>query len=287
MAIDRDYLLALPPRAIPATHTRRDSILYALGVGAGQDATAQDTLKYVYEEGLTTLPTMATVLAYPGFWQREPQYGIDWQRILHAEQSVEFLAPLPVEGDLVGEMTIDWIVDKGAAKGALLCASRKIRDRASGALLAIVRQTSFLRGDGGCGSSRDEAPAPHPVPSTEPDDIVVLETRPEQALLYRLSGDLNPIHADPRVAQEAGLPRPILHGLCSYGMAGYALVRTVAANRPERLRRMDCRFSAPVFPGETLVVSIWREAPGRAAFQAQVRQRGVIVLTNGYAEFDI
>jgi acyl dehydratase len=267
MAINPNYLLGMPPRVTHHTFARRDTMLYALGIGAGQDPADTSELNFVYEEGLKALPTMAVVLAYPGFWQREPQYGIDWKRLLHGEQSVTFHAVLPIEGEVRGELTIDKIVDKGAGKGALLYSNRRVFDAATDALLASVRQVSFLRGDGGCGGTSDDAPKPHPIPRGSPDDSLALATRPEQALIYRLSGDYNPLHVDALVAAEAGLPRPILHGLCTYGI-------------------LDCRFSAPVFPGERIKVSIWREAKGRAAFQAQAVDRDTLVLNNGYVEFE-
>jgi acyl dehydratase len=284
MPIDPAYLLSLPPRITRHVYSRRDTILYALGVGAGHDPQDIDELRFVYEEGLEALPSMAVVLAYPGFWQREPQYGIDWKRVLHGEQSVRLHARLPVEGTVFSELTIDRIVDKGAATGALLYSTRRILLEPDKTLLATVEQVSFLRGDGGCGSS-GETPKPHAVPERAPDSETHLSTRPEQALLYRLLGDYNPLHVDPRVAREANLPRPILHGLCTYGIATRALLRVLCGNDPGRLARIDCRFTAPVFPGDTIMVSVWRESAGQAAFQARALERGVLVLNNGYAEF--
>lgn len=282
MTFDRERLLALPPRVTHHRFTRRDTMLYALGVGAAQQP---GDLPFVYEENLAALPTMAVVLAYPGFWQKEPEYGIDWKRVLHAEQSVVFHAPLPVEGEVRGELTIDHIVDKGPAKGALLYSRRKIFDTADERLLASVTQVSFLRGDGGCGGPSTPPRAPHIVPDGEPDAVLVLETRPEQALVYRLSGDYNPLHADPDVAAEAGLPRPILHGLCTYGIAGRALLAALCDNRPARMRRLDCRFTAPVFPGDTLELDYWRRAGGTASYRVRVPERDALVLDNGLVEF--
>lgn len=287
MVMDATRLLALPPRLLTHTYGRRDTMLYALGVGAGQDTTDPGELQFVYEEGLRALPTMAVVLAYPGFWQKEPQYGIDWRRVLHVEQSVSFLAPIPVEGTVHGELTIDTIIDKGAGKGALLYSTRRVVESASGTLIALVRQVSFLRGDGGCGGSTAVPPVPHPVPDRDADGELLLGTRPEQALLYRLSGDYNPLHADPAVAREAGLERPILHGLCSYGIAGRGLLKLLCGNDPSRLTRMDCRFTAPVYPGDSLRIQVWHEDAGRAAFQCDVPGRGAVVLNHGFAEYRV
>lgn len=277
MALDPDRLLTMPPEETRHSFTKRDTILYALGIGA-------DDLRFVYEGGLQALPTMAVVLAYPGFFWQDPSYGIDWKKILHGETSVELFAPLPVEGDLSGRTTIDAVYDKGADKGAVVLTSRRIED-SSGVHLATVRNTLFLRGDGGFGGQSSGAPRAHPVPEDRaPDHVVSLATAENQALIYRLSGDYNPLHADPEVAQAAGFPRPILHGLCTYGLVGRAILSALCGNDPARLRRMDVRFSSPVFPGETIRIEIWREDGNRAAFRATAEQRGVIVLNNGYAE---
>jgi acyl dehydratase len=285
MSFNPIQLLALPPRIARQSYTQRDTILYALGVGAGQTGAAEE-LRFVYEDGLEALPTMAVVLAYPGFWQKEPEYEIDWKRVLHAGQSVSFHAPLPVAGEVRGELMIDSIIDKGAGKGALLYSTRRVFDTATDAQLATVRQVSFLRGDGGAGGSSDTQPAPFKIPNRAADDRVSVSTRPEQALIYRLSGDYNPLHADPQVAAEAGLPGPILHGLCSYGMVGRVLLNRLCGNHPARMKRLDCRFTSPVFPGEEIEVSIWKLNAGRAGFQARVTGRDLVVLDNGYVEFE-
>lgn len=287
MALDPEQLLSLPPWEVRQTYAARDTILYALGVGvAQQDPLAPSELGFVYEEGLAALPTMAVVLAYPGFWQRDPKLGLDWRRILHGEQAITLHRPLPAAGRVRAEVRIDDVIDKGADKGAVLYWSREIFDDETGHRLATVRQTSFLRGDGGFGGRRDGGPSPHAAPAREPDLHLTLPTRSDQALIYRLSGDYNPLHADPLVASAAGFERPILHGLCTYGIAGRALLRLLCEGRPERLRRLDARFSQPVFPGETIRVEAWREGQGRAAFRALAVERGVVVLSNGYAEHD-
>jgi acyl dehydratase len=282
--MDPAYLLSLPPRVTTQRFTKRDTILYALGIGAAQDGEASE-LRFVYEEILQALPTMAVVLAYGGFWLKEPQYGVDWKRVLHAEESVILHRPLPSEGEVRGEMSIEKIVDKGAAKGALLYWSRRIFMEGSGELLATVRQVSFLRGDGGTGGSAGSAPPPHQIPERSPDLRISLSTRREQALIYRLSGDYNPLHADPAVAAEAGLPRPILHGLCTFGVAGRAVLQGFCGNDPARMRRLDGRFTAPVYPGDQLDVWLWRQDDAHASYQVRVAERNAIVLNNGYAEF--
>jgi acyl dehydratase len=267
-------------------YTVRDTMLYALGVGAGIDADTPDKLSFVYERELNALPTMSVVLATPGFWMREPQFGLTWQKILHAEQSVVMHKPLAVCGDVHSILTVDAIYDKGPEVGALLYSNRKLWEQTSGSLLATIRQGIFLRGDGGAGGARTGSPKPHPMPKGRSADLsIVLPTRPEQALLYRLSGDYNPLHADPAVAAQAGLSRPILHGLATYGVVGRALLGALCDNRGERLKRLDARFSSPVYPGEDITTEIWCEGNGRASFRARVSARDVVVINHGYAEY--
>ncbi|MGE0502036.1 MAG: MaoC/PaaZ C-terminal domain-containing protein [Rhizobiaceae bacterium] len=283
MPLDYDFLTGLVPLEVEHDFTVNDTILYALGIGAGLAATTDDDLRFVYESGLQALPTMAAVLAYPGFWARDPKYGITWQKLLHVEQSIEIHQPLPVEGRVRGEMTIDEIYDRGAEKGALMHFSRRIFD-AAGILLATVRQVNLLRADGGFGGRAGAPPTPHAVPDRTPDATLALPTSLDQALIYRLSGDTNPLHADPAVAKAAGFDRPILHGLCSFGIAGRAALKVLCDNDPARLRRLDVRFSSPVFPGETIETRIWRTGEETAAIEAFALERGVAVMRNGLVE---
>ena len=279
MPFDPQALLDRPPIVTQHRIDAREVILYALGVGA-------DELPFVYEEGLKALPTMAVILTYPGFFWRDPALGVTWEKILHGETSAVLHAPLPVDGELIGTSRFDAVVDKGADKGAVVYQTREIVT-AGGVHVATARNTSFLRGDGGCGSAgAGDPPSPHPVPDRAADIVVSLATRPDQALLYRLaSGDLNPLHVDPAVAMAAGFEAPILHGLATYGVAGRALLKALANNEPARIRRIDARFSSPVYPGETIETAIWREGDGTAAFRCRVIERDRVVLNNGYVEF--
>jgi acyl dehydratase len=276
MPLDPDKLLNMPPIVTRHSITPRDTILYALGVGASE-------LPFVFEEQLHALPTMAVVLGYPGFFWRDPALGITWDKILHGEQSTVLHAPLPVKGEIVGETRITDLFDKGAEKGAIALVVREIYDGA-GTHLATSTGTSFLRGDGGFGGSGEGAPKPHVLPERAADQSVTLPTADNLALIYRLSGDTNPLHIDPAVATGAGFKAPILHGLATYGVVGRALLAGVAGNDSARLTRMDCRFSSPVYPGETIVTDIWDEGEGRYGFRSRVAQRDVVVLNNGYAE---
>jgi hypothetical protein len=169
MPLDPYRLMSLPPWEVRHAYSKRDTMLYALGIGVGgDDALDPEELRYVYEEGLEALPTMAVVLAYPGFWQKEPKYGLDWRRIVHADQSIQIHRPLPCEGQVRSTITIDEIFDKGADKGALLYWRRELFDASSGDHLATIRQGSFLRGDGGFGGKSEGAPVPEALPERAP-----------------------------------------------------------------------------------------------------------------------
>jgi|SRR5690554_4976617 len=269
------------------SYSTRDTILYALGVGAASSNTLPDSdLKYVYEKDLVALPTMHAVLGVGPFWMAQPETQIDVSKILHGEQFLRIHRPLPAEGKIVSRTTVDEIFDKGADKGAVMYVSKKIYSGAAEELLATVGLSVFMRGNGGMGGVTSGAPRPHQVPEgREPDDFIDLITRPEQSVIYRLSGDWNPLHIDPEVAKKAGFDRPILHGLCSYGVAGRAVLKLLCGNDAERLRQFDVRFASPVYPGETLRVEVWRESEGVASFRVRVRERDVICLSNGYVEY--
>lgn len=274
---DPNKLLSMPPIETRQRLEQKNVILYALGVGATQ-------LPFVYEEGLQALPTMAATMAYPGFVWRDLDVGVDWRRVLHGETSVTLHSRLPVEGELLGRTTFGPIFDKGAGKGSVAYQTREIH-AADGTHIATVRNATFLRSEGGFGGNSTGQPKPHAIPERAPDVVVALATAANQALIYRLSGDLNPLHVDPAVAQAAGFPSPILHGFATYGVVGRAILAALCDNLPERLKRLDARFSNPVFPGETIRTQIWREGDGHACFRAAVEERGQIVLNNGYAEF--
>ena len=287
MPIEYEKLLALDIPEVTQTYTEADTILYALGLGFGQDPMDAQQLAYVYEKDLRALPMMACVLAHPRAALYAANTGIDWPRVVHGEQSIRLHRPLPVAGTVRGKSRIVEIVDKGAGRGAIVSMQRDIVDAADGALLASVTQATFCRGDGGFGgpprAAVTQSPPVPAMPERAPDFVCDLATRPEAALIYRLSGDFNPLHADPDFAKAAGFPRPILHGLASFGIAGHALLRTVCGDDPARLRAMAGRFSAPVFPGETIRTEIWRDG-AIVSFRARVVARDVAAITNGYAE---
>jgi acyl dehydratase len=259
------------------SYTFKDTILYALGLGYGADPTSPAELMFTYEEGLKVVPSQCVVLAHPGFWAKRPELKSDWLKILHGEQSFVIHRPIPAEGSVRGEYEIEAIEDKGVEKGAVLHQVKRLYDNASNSLLATVRSVLFMRGDGGCGSYGVAPAQPAPLPDAEPDVTREIATLPQQALIYRLSGDLNPLHADPVAARKVGFGRPILHGLCTMGVATRALLDIFAPGEPDRLKSVFVRFSKPVLTGETIITEIFTTA-GEIRFRCKVRERDVIVL---------
>lgn len=259
---------------------RRDTMLYALGIGMGEDPSDKYELRFVYEENLQAFPSMAVVLAHPGFWMKDPGTGIDWTRTLHAEQSIRLHRPLPVAGRLVSRSRVNEIVDKGQEKGALVYQDRDIMLADTGEQIATVELVGFCRGDGGCGAPTTSDRVPVALPKREPDASDTKASLSQLALIYRLSGDYNPLHADPAIARRAGFDRPILHGLCTLGIALRSVLSTQLAYRVEEVTGIDVRFAAPVFPGETIRTEIWNEG-NELYFRSFVPAREALVLTNG------
>ena len=272
------------------TYTQRDSMLYAIGLGFGCDPLDTDELRYVFENNLTAVPTMAAVLGSPGFFWQDPVLGADWVKIVHGEQDIRWLRPLPPGATVIGRNRVAGLTDKGEGKGAIAQVVRDLILEENGEKIAEVRQLTFLRGNGGYSLDDDTSdPAPTPLPVIGDDlgsaqRIIEFTTLPQAALIYRLSGDMNPLHADPAIAKAAGFDRPILHGLCTYGMAARAVLRGYLGYDAVRLRRLAVRFSAPVFPGETLRFELWQRSATDIALRARVVERDVVVLNHGVAE---
>ena len=263
--------------------TKRDTILYALGVGLGADPCDAGQLRFVYEEALQALPTMAVILGYPGPWHAHPDTGITRSHVVHGEQGFRIVNPLPVEGNVVGKTRVTGVVDKGKNRGALVMTECTVREKASGNVLCALTSTTFCRADGGFGGPDGPVRAPHALPDTAPQHVCDLPTLPQAALIYRLSGDTNPLHASPAYAIKAGFKMPILHGRCIFGIAGHAILKSLCGYDPARFIAMEGRFSAPVYPGETIRTELWREG-NVVSFRATVPARGVTVLNNGRAE---
>lgn len=281
MAIDYEALKAWPFEPKDHAYEVRDTILYALGLGLGSDPVSAEELRFVYEADLQALPTFAGVLGYPGFWLKDPATGVDWRQVLNGEQGMVLHRPIPPAGRVIGRMRVDEIVDKGAGKGALIYTSRDIFEAGTESLIGTVTNTIFARADGGFGGSASVSkPRPAALTGT-PDASLDIPTSPRAALIYRLSGDYNPLHADPEVARSAGYDRPILHGAATWGIAGYALLRLFCDGDPARFQSFEARFSSPAFPGDTIRTEAWRTGPGTVAFQCRVPERDATVLTAG------
>ena len=284
MSLDYDTIINWPFEDIVQTYTERDTMLYALGLGLGFNPSDVADLRFVYEQGLQSFPTMPVVLGHPGPWMQDPRVGVNMLKVLHAEQHLEIHKPLPPQGTVIARNRVREVVDKGAEKGALIITERKIYDRDSNDCYCTQKSIAFARGDGGFGGPVTTSDKPAAIPEREPDFTVDILVANQAALLYRLSGDYNPLHADPKVAQKAGFDRPILHGLASFGVAARALLEGLAIEDPSTLASFGVRFSAPVYPGETISTSVWEQS-GRFIFRSHVAARDVIVLNNGSAEF--
>jgi acyl dehydratase len=283
MPIVYEKLLALKIPEVEHSYGPKDCMLYALGVGLGLDPMDEQQLAFVYEKSLKALPTMAVVVGYPGFWAKELDTGIDWVKVVAGEHSLVLHKPLQPSGTVMSRTRVLDIVDKGTGKGAIIYSERTIDDKATGERIATIVQTTFCRGDGGFGGPPRETRPTHPIPERAPDLVCDLPTRPETALIYRLSADPNPLHAEPAVAGAAGFPRPILHGLATFGVAGHAILKSLCGYDPAKLTAIAGRFSAPVFPGETIRTEIWRDDKV-VSFRARVVERDVVALNNGRAE---
>lgn len=281
MALNVDALETWAFPRLAQDYTDRDSLLYAVSLGFGQDPIDPAQLPFVYERDLKAVPTMAAILCHPGRWTADPKLGVTLSKVVHGEQRVFLHRPLAPSGELYARARVTAVEDKGE-KGAVIHAARTMFDAQTHEPVASVLHSTFCRVDGGFGRSFGHAPEATPCPNRKPDLIIDVVTRPEQALLYRLNIDRNPLHADPAYAAKAGFDRPILHGLCTYGLAVRALLPTVADNDPAAIRSVECRFSRPVFPGETVRFQIWNEGT-RAHFRARIEARDVTVLDAGRA----
>ncbi|HEY5072801.1 MAG TPA: MaoC/PaaZ C-terminal domain-containing protein [Caulobacteraceae bacterium] len=273
-----------PPRTF--SYGDKDVMLYAIGVGMGADPLDERELAFVYERGLKVVPTAATVLAAGARSAAVPQAPaehrvsqLNYLMVVHGEQKVELHRPLPVSGAFTAETRTIGAYDKGKDKGAVVV-SETVWLSEAGEKVATLTGSTFARGDGGFGGPSDGAPQPHQTPTRGPDASLDITTRPDQALLYRLNGDRNPLHSDPESARRSGFPRPILHGLCTYGITCRAILQGVTAYDAEAIASHEARFSAPVFPGDTVTVDLWRDGK-IISFVARVKARDATVIKNG------
>jgi acyl dehydratase len=253
------------------TYSEKDVMLYALGVGAGVEE-----LQFTYERDLKVLPTFCVIPAFPALFNLGGAMQVNPMMVLHGEQRIELFAPVPTRGTVTTTPTIKAIYDK--IKGALILVEADTIDD-KGALLFRNTFGTFARGEGGFGGDRGPSGPKNVAPDRKPDQIVELKTLPQQALIYRLSGDMNPLHADPDFAKMAGYDRPILHGLCTFGHVGRAVLRACCSNDPAKLKTLEVRFSGVVFPGETIVTEMWKESAGSLIVQARTKERGEVVIS--------
>lgn len=259
----------------------RDALLYALGIGMGSDPLDARELPFVFERDQRVVPTFAAVLAR-GLGVGVDQMGIDYRRAVHGEQAIVWHRPFAPAGAVVGEGRIVAVYDKGD-KGAIIVGEILFSDPDDGAVIATVTVTTFARGDGHCGAPTSGAPEPHRMPERACDLSLAIPTRSDLALIYRLTGDMNPIHADPDAARAAGFDRPILHGLCTFGIAARAVIQGFLEFDPARLASLAARFSSPVLPGDEIVFDLWRDGE-IVSFEARVPARDAVVLKGGKAE---
>jgi acyl dehydratase len=290
--------MAIDPSAVGAVTepmlfewTDRDTLLYALGVGAGLDD-LPFTTENSHDIPQQVLPTYA-VICCPAFGAAGLVGKFNWALLLHGSQTIQLHAPLPAVGKLSVVSEVADIQDKGEGKNAILVLRGRGTDPESGKLIAETLTTLVIRGEGGFGGVPGQRPIAPEFPDREPDARIALPTREDQALIYRLSGDRNPLHSDPWFARElAGFPKPILHGLCSYGVAGRALVAELGQGTAANVTSIASRFTSPVSPGETLTTLIWRPEPGKAVFRTEASSpdgadgaEARVVLDDGAVEY--
>ena len=278
MAIDYDKIMSLETKNQKFSYSDRETMLYGLGVGFGKDPLNNEELKFVYERDLKTAPSMATVISWGAGNMRES--GINYLLVLHGEQRLKMYEPLPYAADILVDSSVKGVFDKGKEKGALIITETDIKLKESEKLLCTLSSTTFARGDGGFGGPSDGAPEPHQIPDRKPDDEFFADTEPNQALIYRLSGDRNPLHSDPEIAKAAGFDAPILHGLCTYGTACRTIISNVCNYDSTLIEEFNVRFSSPVYPGEKISTEIWQD-DNVISFRCWVRDRNVMVLNNG------
>jgi acyl dehydratase len=281
MPIKYDELMALKNLGQKHSYGDREVMLYAYGIGIGADPMDEKELLFVNEAAATprslkVVPTFASVAA----WGAGPgEMNLNRLMVVDGERDITFHKPLAAAAHITADSNVLAVYDKGKDKGAIIRHQTILKD-ADGEKLATLVASRFARGDGGFGGSSEGQPEPHQVPSRAPDRIVDISTRPDQALIYRLCGDRNPLHSDPEFAKKAGFQRPILHGMCTYGISCRGVLQTYADYDPTAFRQHVARFSSPVYPGETVTIAMWKDG-NVISFEAKVKARDVAVIRNG------
>ncbi|MDG2002969.1 MAG: MaoC/PaaZ C-terminal domain-containing protein [Novosphingobium sp.] len=284
MSLDYDDLMSRRSDGWTSSYTDNQLLLYNIAVGMGRDPLDLKELPFIFEEPeLRGVPTAGMVIGAGG-GSLYDNAGINWTGVVHGEQRLTMHRPLPPSAELTGSSRISEVVDKGEEKGALIAVTSETK-LASGEALFTTESVIFARRNGGFGGPRDQVKAPHVLPEREPDLVHVTETRLDQAALYRLTGDRTHLHIDPGFAERAGFPRPILHGLCSYGIACRALLASVCEYDPARIRQFDVRFTKPVYPGETIHTDIWLDGE-TVSYRCRVAERDLVVLNNGLCQLN-
>ena len=282
MPINHDAANADPGPPSERSWTSKDALLYAVGVGAGSIDPTGAELEFTTENSKDVkqrvLPTFAVIVGM-GVGDVGP---FDMAMLVHGEQAIELHREIPVEGKLLTTARVVAVYDKGSA--AVVVHEATSVDADTGEPVMTTRNSMFIRGEGGRGGDRGPSGPRNAAPDREPDSVVTYQTRPDQALTYRLSGDRNPLHSDPEFAKLAGFDRPILHGLCTYGFTGRALLHTLCGSDPARFKSMEGRFSKPVYPGDALTVKMWVDG-GEAIFRTET-QNGDVVFDQGRCTFD-
>lgn len=280
---DLGTLMGRTVAGAPSSYGDREAMLYALSVGFGRDPGDQAERPFVVEHrGLRTVPTLATVVSQTGILQRS---DLDFTKVVHAEQALHFLSPLPPAADLLSDAEVVRVVDKGEGKGAYVTTRTRVRDAGTGQPYFESISTILARGDGGIGSAGAPPPGPHELPQRPPDAVVKLATRPDQGLLYRLNGDRNPLHTDADAAARLGLRAPILHGLCTCGIACRAVLQVACGYDTARLASFGGRFSQPVYIGETLATEVWIDGR-QVSFRCRAAERNLVVFDRGTAQLN-
>lgn len=281
MPLNYDEVMALKNIGQKYSWTDREVMLYAYGIGMGADPMDLKELAFVNEgyytpRELKVVPTYASVAA----WGSNAGH-IDLNRVMvvDGERDITFHRPLPVQANITADSSILGLFDKGKDKGAVVLRKTVLKNDKGEDLATIVAST-FARGDGGFGGPSEGQPEAHPIPKRAPDLTVDISTRPDQALIYRLCGDRNPLHSDPEFARRAGFDRPILHGMCTYGLSCRAVLQTYADYDPLAFKQHAVRFSAPVFPGETVSFDLWKDG-NIVSIEGRVKSRNVTVIKNG------
>ena len=279
MALNYDKLIATTQFDLEHSYGDTEAMLYAQSIGFGWDPLDPKELSYVYEQGapLQTVPTLASAIVPDMF---PPDLGWDYSQVLHAEQRLQLYRPLPAAADLLLNKRVVDVFDRGPKHGAIFLFEVEARLAKDDTALFTAGATVVARGDGGFGGPSGTGPKPYRVPRRDPDLSCDTPTRVDQALLFRLNGDRNPLHADPAVAADAGFNVPILHGLCTYGIACRAILKTICDYDYTLIAGFDARFSAPVLPGDTITTDMWQDG-NVVSFQCSVKERNAVVLRNG------